>query len=206
MKLYGHPLSSCTRKVLMLLAEKGAKADLITIDLFEHEDKAPQHLERHPFGVIPVLDEDGYRLIESRAILRYLDSSLPGPSFTPSSLKERARMDQWLSVDQSYIAPQTRTLAVQRILRKHRGLAVDPIAIEEAEQLLATALSVIDQALSETKCLAGDSFSLADMSLMPYVASLPMIGASAILSPLSHLSRWWERESARASWKVATSL
>ena len=70
MRLYGHPLSSCTRKVLVALAEKGEGAELVPIDLFRGEHKAPPHLARHPFGVVPVLDDDGWVLFESRAIIR----------------------------------------------------------------------------------------------------------------------------------------
>ncbi len=71
MKLFGHPLSSCTRKVLVTLSEKGATADFTLVDLFVAEHKAQQHLSRQPFGVIPVLDDDGFVLYESRAIIRY---------------------------------------------------------------------------------------------------------------------------------------
>src|SRR4051812_31442136 len=108
MKLFGHPLSSCTRKVLVTLAEKETDVDLTTIDLFTGAHKQPDHLARHPFGMIPVLDDDGFVLLESRAIIRYLDARLPGVPLTPRAPKEVARMDQWLSVDQSYVAPHTR--------------------------------------------------------------------------------------------------
>jgi hypothetical protein len=53
MKIYGHPLSSCTRKVKMTLAEKGAAAEFAVIDLFTGEHKSAGHLARQPFGVVP---------------------------------------------------------------------------------------------------------------------------------------------------------
>ena len=59
MKVYGHPLSSCTRKVLITFAEKGRPTELVPVDLFAGEHKQKAHLARHPFGVIPVLDDDG---------------------------------------------------------------------------------------------------------------------------------------------------
>src|SRR5262245_3509600 len=119
MKILGHPLSSCTRKVLMTAAEKAARLEVIPVDLFTGEHKQPAHLAHHPFGVVPVLDDDGFVLYESRAIVRYLDGKLPGAALTPATLHARARMDQWLSVDQAYVAPHVRALAVQRIVRKH---------------------------------------------------------------------------------------
>src|ERR1043166_1074933 len=108
MKLYGHPLSSCTRKVRLTAAEKNAPLDLVPVDLFSGEHKQPAHLARHPFGVVPVLDDDGFLLYESRAIVRYLDARFAGPSLVPAEPRDRARMDQWLSVDQSYVAPHVR--------------------------------------------------------------------------------------------------
>jgi glutathione S-transferase len=206
MKLYGHPLSSCSRKALMVAAEKSAQLALIPVDLFTGEHKAAAHLARHPFGVVPVLDDDGFVLYESRAIIRYLDQRLAGPQLVPQGLRERARMDQWLSVDQSYVAPHTRTLAVQRILRRHEGLPVDAAAVADAERALATAFATIDRALSSDRYLAGDSFSLADVSLMPYVAGLAMLEAAHVTGDLRHVARWWAEVSARPAWRTVTGV
>jgi glutathione S-transferase len=205
MKLYGHPLSSCTRKVLTVAAEKAAALELTVVDLMTGTHKQPAHLARHPFGVVPVLDDDGFVMYESRAIIRYLDTRLPGVALTPASPRARARMDQWLSVDQSYVAPQVRTLVVNRILRKHQGLAMDEAAMAEAERSLVDAFAAIDRALAGDRYLAGDTFSLADVSLMPYVAGLPMVEAPHVISGLRELSRWWEQVSARPSWRQATA-
>jgi glutathione S-transferase len=92
MKLHGHPLSSCTRKVLLTAAEKDARIDLVPVDLFTGEHKQPAHLARHPFGVVPVLDDAGFVLYESRAIVRYLDARLAGPPLVPADLRDRARI------------------------------------------------------------------------------------------------------------------
>lgn len=202
MKVYGHPLSSCTRKVLLTLAEKGRPADFEPVDLFVGEHKAATHMARHPFGVVPVLeDDDGFVLYESRAVIRFLDARFPEPSLTPAAPRDRARMDQWLSVDQSYVAPHTRALAIERVVKKHEGRGSDPAVERAAEGALAAALAVYDAALRGREHLAGEAFSLADVSLMPYVASLPMIGAEHLLGPLPHLRAWWERESGRPSWR-----
>jgi glutathione S-transferase len=203
MKVHGHPLSSCTRKVLVTLAEKGEAAELIKVDLFTGEHKTSGHIAKHPFGVIPVLDDDGFMLFESRAIIRYLDARFPDKPLTPASPRDIARMDQWLSVDQSYVAPYTRALAVERILKKHQGRPADPANENAAEIALGAALGAIDRALEGRTFLAGEAFSLADISLMPYVASLPMIGAAHLMDDRSRLDAWWTRVRARDSWKRA---
>lgn len=201
MKLYGHPLSTCTRKVLFAAAEKGRAIDLEAVDLFQGAHKQPAHVAKHPFGLVPVLDHDGFLLYESRAILRYLDDALPGVALTPSTRDARALMDQWLSVDQSYVAPHTKTLAVQRILREHQGLPADPAAIADAERQLSEALGVYDRALEGGEYLVPGGLSLADLSLAPYVAALPMLRAGHLIEPLRNLSAWWERVGARPAWK-----
>jgi glutathione S-transferase len=205
MKLYGHPLSSCTRKVLVTAAEKATPIDLIPVDLFTGAHKQPAHLARHPFGVVPVLDDDGFVLFESRAIARYLDARPAGTALTPAAPRDRARMDQWLSVDQSYVAPHVRTLAIHRILRKHEGLAPDATAVGDAERALGDAFATLDRALADSRYLAGETFSLADISLMPYVAGLPMVGAAHLLADRRHVNRWWGDVSARDSWQRATA-
>jgi glutathione S-transferase len=114
-------------------------------------------------------------------------------------------MDQWLSVDQSYVAPHTRTLAIHRIVHKHAGLPVDGDAIAQAERALGEALATIDGALAGQRYLAGETFSLADVSLMPYVAGLAMVEAAHLVGGMHQLSRWWADVSARPSWQRVVS-
>ena len=198
MKLYGHPLSTCTRKVRFALAEKGAEAELVVIDLAAGEHRAPAHLARHPFGRIPVLDDDGFVLYESRAILKYLDERLSGPVLTPATPRERARMEQWLSVDASYVAPHVSALVRERILAPAAGRAPDRAAIDAAIGGLRDGLGAIDRALTGA-WLAGP-FSLADISLAPYVDALDHLGAAAALADRPRLAAWWERLTARPAW------
>ena len=202
MKVHGHPLSSCTRKVLFTLAEKSTPAELVVVDLFAHAQKSDAHLARHPFGVVPVLEQDdGFVMYESRAIIRHLDATLDGPSLTPHAPRDRARMDQWLSVDQSYVGPHTRALAIERLLRPREGLPIRDEVCRASEEALATAFTAYDAALTNREWLAGDAMSLADVSLAPYVASLPMIGAAHVIERAANVRAWWSRVSARPSWK-----
>lgn len=62
----------------------------------------PEHLDRHPFGKVPVLDYDAMRLLETSAITRYLNDVLPGRSVIPTTPKDRARMDMIVGVIDSY--------------------------------------------------------------------------------------------------------
>src|SRR5579872_2127874 len=106
MKIFGYSRSTCTRKVMMTLMEKNIPFTLEVIDLAKGEQKNPAHFNRHPFGVVPVLEEDdGFRIYESRAIMRYIDRHLTDFSLTPTDLHEYGRMEQWINVEQAYFSP-----------------------------------------------------------------------------------------------------
>jgi len=90
--LYGFDGSTYVRTVRILLAEKKAQYEQVPVHVLKGEPHQPEHLARHPFGKVPVLDHDGFRVIETSAIAPYLDEVLPGPSFTPDNPRDRARM------------------------------------------------------------------------------------------------------------------
>ncbi|AUX44436.1 glutathione S-transferase [Sorangium cellulosum] len=200
MKLYGHPMSTCTRKVLTVLAEKGHEAEVVVVDLMKGEHKQPEHLARHPFGVIPLLEDGDFRLYESRAIMRYLDAKLPGAPLTPTELRSRALMDQWISVEQSYFSTPVIKILYQRILLPMRGQEGDESIVESATADIAKALDVADKALAGQEYLAGSSFSLADVSFMPYLGCLVASKAEALIASRPNVAAWWKRLSARPSW------
>jgi glutathione S-transferase len=73
MKIYGHPWSTNTRKVLMVLAEKAREAELSLVMLPNGEQKLAAHLALHPFAKVPVLEDEGFVVYEASAINRYLE-------------------------------------------------------------------------------------------------------------------------------------
>src|SRR3954469_18305963 len=73
LKLYGMREATCTQRVLATLAELGiTDFEFIKINLFEKEQKNPSYLALQPWGKLPLLDDDGYLVYESRAICKYL--------------------------------------------------------------------------------------------------------------------------------------
>lgn len=78
LKLYGMKVSTCTQRVLAVLNEKNVDFELITVNLTKGEQQAPDHLAKQPFGRIPVLDDDGFLVYESRAICKYIAKKYAG--------------------------------------------------------------------------------------------------------------------------------
>ena len=95
------PGSPFGRSVLATLEEKGAPYRLAPVAL--GTSQSPEHLARHPFGRVPVLEHDGFMLYETQAILRYLDRILPMPALTPADPRRAARMDQAMNINDWYL-------------------------------------------------------------------------------------------------------
>jgi glutathione S-transferase len=74
----------------------------VPVDVLKGEPKSPEHMQRHPFGKVPVVDVNGFRGIETPAITRYLDTVLPGTSLMPHDPKDVAHMDMVVSIIDSY--------------------------------------------------------------------------------------------------------
>jgi glutathione S-transferase len=201
LKVYGHPWSINTRKVLMTLAEKGREAEFVLVMLPKGEHKAPEHLARHPFGKVPVIDDDGFVLYETQAIQRHLDRSLPGPALTPADGREAARIDQWIGVADAYFAPHAQPLIVEKLFRRYLGGPTNTAAIEAGREGMQPALDAADRALAASPYLAGGAFSLADIHWMPYVEYLAQIGEGENVARRKNLDAWWDRVSGRATWQ-----
>ncbi|NOK37559.1 glutathione S-transferase family protein [Corallococcus exercitus] len=199
MKLYGNPMSTCTRKVLTVLAEKGREVEFINIDLMKGEQKTPAHLARQPFGVVPVLElDDGFMMYESRAISRFLDRTLPGTQLTPADPKGYALMEQFMGVEQSYFSGP----AMKVVMERFRGTNNEQ-NIAQGREGVKHPLEVIDAALAKRPYLAGNDFTLAEVTWAPYMEYLFAVGEKDLVAPHKNVMAWWERVSSRPSVKKA---
>lgn len=197
--LYGFDGSTYVRTVRMLLAEKGATGvHRVPLNVLTGEPKQPEHLARHPFGKVPVLEHDGFRIIETAAIVRYLDAVLPGPSLVPADPKARARMDMVVGLVDSY--------GYGALLAGVAGYHLFPDFVggqnEAARQAgIANGRMVLEFAM---RLRQGDGFiagplSLAELYLAPILAYVAMTpDADAVLS-VDGVPAWWQQVQALPS-------
>src|SRR6478672_2876759 len=89
-KLYTYPASSNSRKVRVVLLEKGLEFERVTIDLAKREQKSPEYLKIHPFGTVPALDDEGFVVYDSTIINEYLEDEYPYPPLMPKDSEGRA--------------------------------------------------------------------------------------------------------------------
>ncbi len=193
MTLYGFDGSTYVRTVKMVLAAKGAEYEQVPVNVLEGEPHRPEHLERHPFGKVPVLDHDGLRIIETSAIARYIDAVLPGPSFVPGNPKDRARMDMALGLIDSYgYGSLIGVVSAYHLFPDLvGGVSEDQLkaGIEQARLVLRELMKI----RGADPYIAGDRLSLADLYLAPicfYVALTPEAGK---VFDVEGFSDWWER-------------
>ena len=201
MTIYGPNYSTYVRTVRLVLEEKGHAYELAEVDTLKGETKQQPHLGRHPFGMVPAFEHDGFGIYETGAIIRYLDRILPEPRLTPTGPKAEARMNQIMGILDSYAYPSIITaLVVQRIVVPMMGGMADEQAIAGALPKARTALAEIDRLSGGQPFLAGQDLSLADLLVAPVYAYLTATPeAAGLLEPHPGLRAWWERISARPS-------
>jgi len=206
MKIYGHPWSINTRKALMTLAEKDLAAEFVLLMIPAGEHKRPEHLARHPFGKVPVLDDDGFVLYETRAINEYVDRKTRPTKLVPDDVRDLARMHQWTNVADAYFVPHAGPFLVESLFRRYLGGEKNEQTIAAARTGMPAGLDAADAWLAQNEHFAGRAFSLADIHWMAYLEYLPPTGEGEALAKRKHLDRWWKRVSGRPTWqKVARS-
>jgi glutathione S-transferase len=199
------PGSPFGRAVLAALEEKGASYRLSPVAPGTFQ--SPEHLARHPFGRVPVLEHDGFSLYESQAILRYLDRVLPTPALTPADPKRAARMDQVMNINDWYLFH-----GVGNVIVFHRvvgprvmGLKPDEAAIEAAMPKARTVFGELARLLGQQSYFAGEAVSLADLLVAPAIDFFTQTPEWTVLGAShANLVAWLARMQARPSLKATT--
>jgi len=206
MKIFGNPMSTCTRRVLMTLAEKQAKYEMVALDFAKGEHKAPANLARQPFGQIPSLEDGDFTLFESRAMMRYIDETVPGQALTPRDPKTHALMEQWISVEMEHYNQAVAPIVYEALFVPMFGGTSDATKIETLiKDKLTPCLAVLDKHLAKGPHFVGDQFTLADICYMPYTDYAMNTPAKDLLLSHANFAAWWKRVSERTAWKQITT-
>jgi len=199
--LYGFDGSTYVRTVRMLLGEKDAHYEQVPVNVLAGEPRQPDHLARHPFGKVPVLDHDGFRIIETSAIAPYLDEVLPGPSLTPDNPKDRARMRMAMGIVDSYGYGPLVTVAGYHLFADFIGGRNE----DARRQGIATGKTVLQELMklrgSDT-FLAGDRLSLGDLYLAPICFYVGLTPDAEEVFKVDGFADWWERVQALPSYQT----
>jgi glutathione S-transferase len=194
LKLYHLPPSANSRRVWITLLEKEIPFEQIVLKL-DGDQLQPEFLEINPFHHIPVLVDDDFRIVESLAILDYLEAKYPTPRLMPSDAKAIAivRMVQTVTITELW-SPMIVLTSEAMGFVEHQ-----PEKLEKARQQVLTVLKFFENSLSDSPYFGSDRLTLADITAGTMVPQLPSIGMP--LNDYPKLSVWIERIMARDSWQ-----
>ena len=199
MKLYQFPLSPNCQKVVAVAHEVGMPLELAMVDLFKGEARTPAMLAKNPNGKLPILEDDGFVLWESTAMLSYIAGRAGRPDLAPTALRERAEVERWTAWQGAHFGPAIRKVAFERIVKKLGGLgAPDEAVVQAGIAEFATTASVLEQSLGTKEYVCG-RLSIADFALAPYAALTASCGLD--FDPYPKAAAWLARMLARDSMK-----
>lgn len=197
-ELHGYAFSVYRRIARLALEEKSVPYETLEVDPFSHPVPA-SYLAMHPFGRVPTLVHDGFVLYETVAITRYVDEAFDGPSLQPGDARVRARMQQVMSLIDSYgYWPMVRQVFSHAVFRPERGLPADDAQVTEGLAAASRVLAALDALATGGQSLLGERISLADIHLGPMMAYF--VAAPAGLSLLERYPRllgWWSHMAVR---------
>lgn len=166
-KLYRHPLSGHSHRAQLALSLLGIGHELVDVDLMKGAHKAPEFIRMHPFGQVPVLDDNGTIVFDSNAILVYLATKFDAERrWLPRDPKGQADVQAWLSVAAGQIAFGP---AAARLITVF-GAKYNP---EDVIGRAHTLLKVMEAQLATRSFLVGSTATLADIAGYSYVAAAP---------------------------------
>uniref|UniRef100_A0A336LA08 glutathione transferase n=1 Tax=Culicoides sonorensis TaxID=179676 RepID=A0A336LA08_CULSO len=185
-KLYYYYRSPPSRAVLLLIKYLEIEHEIIEVDLFKGQHMEDWFLEINPRHQVPVLDDNGFIITESKAILCYLaNSRMPGSSLYSLTPKKRAIVDSRLYFDA--------TTVFARVLATVKSVVFED-ATEVSEKVKDDILDVLNYCngiLKESTWIAGDELSIADFAIVSTLAALFFMGIN--IEDYPEINRWYEQ-------------
>lgn len=205
MKLYDNVMAPNPRRVRIFLAEKGIEVPTVQVDLLKREHKSEDFRRRNSLGAIPVLElDDGECIAESVAICRYLEELHPEPALFGRDARERARVEMWnrrvelgllVPVAQVWVHGSPLTAAIVAA----QGGAQVTAAAEFNRAVVARFLTWFDREIAGREFVAGDWFSIADITALCVLDFATSLVRIEVDPGLANLARWHAAVSSRPS-------
>lgn len=185
LKLFRHTLSGHAHRAELALSLMGLPHELVDVDLAARAHKTAEFLSRHPFGQLPLLEDNGHFVWDSTAILVYLASKYdPSGRWLPQDAAHRAAVQAWLSVASGLIAFGPAAARLVTVF----GARFD------ADEVIARAhalFKVMEGELAHRAFLVGDDATVADIAGYSYIVNAPE--GNVDLAPYPALRAWLTR-------------
>lgn len=187
LKIYGSDLSAPANKVRFAANALGLKYEYVKVNLREGENKKEWFLKINPSGKIPAIDDDGFALFESNAIIKYLADKQKSTLY-PSDLKARALIDQWMDFVSIHVGAALSKVVFNRVFAPRIGTPVDEQSIKDGLNFLARFLPIVDNQIAQTGFLCGKNLTLGDICLLATLD--PAEAADYDLSAYKNITKW----------------
>ncbi|MBB4571703.1 glutathione S-transferase family protein [Rhizobium leucaenae] len=199
--LFGADYSVYVRIARLALLEKGVEHERVPIDVFAEGGPPASYLERHPFGLIPAFEHGDFRLYETAAITRYVDEVFDGPRLQPVAPRQRARMNQIVSIADGYLYPHlVWGICVERVFKPAKGIAADEERIAASLSKAAISLAALSDLIGYTPWFCGPEQTLADLYVAPMFDYFLMAPEGReMIEHHPKLASWWSRIAVRPS-------
>lgn len=199
--LFGLERSVYTRIARLALEEKGVPYSLREVEIFGPDGVPEDHLKRHPFGRIPVLQHGSFTVYETSAICRYVDEMFQGDSLQPAGVERRARMNQIVGVLDSYAyRPLVWGVFVQRVSVPLIGGLPDESLIATSLESSSACLGALEAMAGDAPFLVGKSVSLADLHAFPMLRYFCLAPEGlTVLKRHTRLYHWYQAMLVRPS-------
>ncbi|MCB1837499.1 MAG: glutathione S-transferase family protein [Alcanivoracaceae bacterium] len=199
MKIYETRTAPNPRRVRIFLAEKGIDVEYVQLDLQKGENISAEMLKKNPSGKVPVLElDDGTCIAETMAICRYFEALQPEPALMGKTPLEQAQIESWQRlVEFNFLVPVGMCFQHSTGYFRDRMTPVPEFGKVSGEMALGF-LDKLEQRLGESTYVAGEQFSVADITLLCAI-DFGRVVKLRLQDQHVHLKRWYEMVAARPS-------
>jgi glutathione S-transferase len=192
LRFYYHPLSPLARRVWIALLEKKLDFEAIIVNLDRGEQLKPEFLQLNPFHHVPVLVDDNLRIIESLAILDYLEFKYPEVSLLP---KDAATLSK-VKMAQMVANNELGSLIIPFIFND-----VQSIRVSQAKRKLKRVCNFLSELLADNSYYGGDLFTIGDIVVGNSLILVKKLGFD--YNSFTSLNAYCQRLMEREAWQIA---
>jgi len=203
MKIYGFPLSPFVRKVLVVAFEKGLAPQVVPVNPMQPGE---EFLAASPYGKIPAIDDQGFKLADSTAIAVYLDAKYPEPALLPADPQARARAVWFDEVADTVVMAAGGPMVFNRFVKpRFLGQDCDEAVAMAGEEAMTGRLGYLEGELGDQGWLDG-AFSLGDVAIASVFRTFEYTGWQLDAAKFPKLAAWSARVRERPSWQAAADV
>jgi glutathione S-transferase len=197
LKIWGRTSSVNVQKVMWAVAEMGLAHERVDAGLHYGGVNEPWYRAMNPNGRVPVIDDDGFVLWESNAIVRYLAARHGAGTLCPADPQVRAAGDRWMDWATSTVAPVMTPLFWGHIRTAPEKRNLEALEVERLK--MEDLVAILDAHLARHAYLAGDAFSMGDIPVGCFIYRWSAMPIPHVNHP--HVTAWYERLQARAAFR-----